>query len=600
MYDQATQRIYASVPSTGGARGNTVTIIDPITGALGSSVFVGSEPGKLAISGDGQYLYVALNGAAAVRRVLLPTLTPELQFSLGNDSFFGPMFVEDMAVLPGVPHAVAVSRRYSGVSPRHAGVAIYDNGVQRPTATPGHTGANAIEFGTTMTRLYGYNNETTEYGFRRLTITASGVSVLDVVGSMITGFNTDIEFSGGRIYATSGQVIDPEARTLLGTFSATGPFESDAVAGRTFFLSGGSLVAFDNETFGRVGALPIPGISGSPASLIRWGADGFAFRTAGQVGLIQSTLVTCQPWPCLEPPPSHPFDVDGDGKADIGIYRQTDGNWISRRSSTGSPLQQPGLCPSCGDFPVPGDYDGDGRMDQAVYRTSTGEWLVVESGSARLVQRQWGCAGCGDFPVPADYDGDGKTDLAVNRASTGEWFVLRSSNFMTFYRKWGCGSCGDLPVPADYDGDGTTDVAVYRPATAEWFGLRSSTGTVFYQRWGCLSCGDFPVAADYDGDGKADIAVYRFPTGEWFVLRSSDATLLHQQWGCSPCSDFPVAADYDGDAKTDIAVYRFTTGQWFVLRSSNPAPLELTLGMPQPGDIPLQLPPALAFNLLLQ
>jgi hypothetical protein len=41
----------------GAARGNTITSIDPRTGQLGASVFIGSEPGKLAISDDGRFLY---------------------------------------------------------------------------------------------------------------------------------------------------------------------------------------------------------------------------------------------------------------------------------------------------------------------------------------------------------------------------------------------------------------------------------------------------------------------------------------------------------------------------------------------------------------
>jgi hypothetical protein len=94
-------------------------------------------------------------------------------FTLGADSFFGAYSVEDMAVVPGSPQVVAVSRKNTGVSPRHAGVAIYDNGIQRPITTPRHTGSNVIEFGS-ATRLYGYNNESTEYGFRRMTVDASG------------------------------------------------------------------------------------------------------------------------------------------------------------------------------------------------------------------------------------------------------------------------------------------------------------------------------------------------------------------------------------------------------------------------------------------
>ena len=43
-----------------------------------------------------------------------------------------------------------------------------------------HTGSNVIAFGATAGRLYGYNNETSEFGFRRMDVTASGVTVLEI------------------------------------------------------------------------------------------------------------------------------------------------------------------------------------------------------------------------------------------------------------------------------------------------------------------------------------------------------------------------------------------------------------------------------------
>ena len=45
--------------------------IDPLSGTITASVFVGSEPGNIALSDDGRYLYVGLNGANAVRRVAI-------------------------------------------------------------------------------------------------------------------------------------------------------------------------------------------------------------------------------------------------------------------------------------------------------------------------------------------------------------------------------------------------------------------------------------------------------------------------------------------------------------------------------------------------
>jgi len=54
--------------SSVGNNGNSLQAIDPTTGLVTSSTFVGSEPNKLAISDDGHSLYVSLDGPLAVRR----------------------------------------------------------------------------------------------------------------------------------------------------------------------------------------------------------------------------------------------------------------------------------------------------------------------------------------------------------------------------------------------------------------------------------------------------------------------------------------------------------------------------------------------------
>ena len=299
IYDPGAQRIYASVPGTPG----NITPIDPTTGTTGTAIPVGNGPTKLARSDNGQFLYVGLDGEAAVQRIDVTTQTAGIKFSLGSDPSFGPFFVEDMEVLPGSPQSIAISRKYKSVSPRHAGVAIYDNSVQRPTTTPGHTGSNVIEFSALSSRLYGYNQETSEFGFRRMAVDASGVTVLDVfdsfMGDLISGFGVDIKFDGGRIYTTTGRVIDPEVRTVVGTFSLPSMFgnlvKPDAAIGRVFFLTRDgfsgtwSIRAFDPNTRQLLGSENIPGVTGDPGSLIRWGSKGLAFRTTGgQVFLVES------------------------------------------------------------------------------------------------------------------------------------------------------------------------------------------------------------------------------------------------------------------------------------------------------------------------
>jgi hypothetical protein len=288
--------IYASVPSAGGPTlGNTITVIDPVTATIESSVFVGSEPGPLAVSGDGQFVYVGLDGAGAIRRYDIATATAGLQVFLGSDSIFGPYYAEDIEVLPGAANAIAVSRKNLGISPRHAGVAVYDDDVMRPNTTQRHTGSNRIELSDFASLLYGYNNETTEFGFRQISITADGASEIAVQGDLISGFGTDMEFEQGAVYATSGRAIDPDALALIGTYAASGPVEADRDLEKVFFLDGATLQIFDLATFVLSSSVPIAGISGATGSLIRWGADGLAFRTSGgQVFLIS-----------LQPPAPH-------------------------------------------------------------------------------------------------------------------------------------------------------------------------------------------------------------------------------------------------------------------------------------------------------
>ena len=253
-------------------------------------------------------------------------------------------------------------------------------------------------------------------------------------------------------------------------------------------------------------------------------------------------------------------DYDGDGKADLTVFRPSTGDWVSLRSLSGMTDYTMRAFGMNGDVPVGRDYDGDGKIDFAVFRPSLGRWFVLQSSTnyGAYVFQDWGLSG--DIPVPADYDGDGKADFAVFRPSIGRWVMLLSSTSNTSYAMYDWGLDGDIPVPADYDSDGRTDVAVFRPSTGRWFILNRATGIVTIRDWGMN--GDVPIASDFDGDGKADIAVFRPSLGRWFITSSIDGTYQSIDWGLS--GDVVVPADYDGDGKADIAVFRPSTGMWYV------------------------------------
>jgi sugar lactone lactonase YvrE len=309
VYSALTGKLYASIPGSAGSSGNSIAAIDPTTGVVGTPTFVGSEPNKLALSDDGHNLYVSLDGSLAIRRFDTLTNTPGLQFSLGQDSFFGRYSVSDFAVAPGNPDLLAVARIYLGVSPPEAGVAVFDNGIRRTNVGPGHiSGSDFLAFSAAASKLYGTGQSS---GLTTMAIDASGVTV-SFAGTLASGAR--IKFSNGKIFSSLGHIINPDSNTLLGTFTGvnTRAFVPDTTAGRAYYLTTGpssgtlSLKAFDINTFLSVGSLTIPGVSGLPTSLVRWGANGLAFRTDNnQLFIIQTSLIpSAEPIPSPTPTPS--------------------------------------------------------------------------------------------------------------------------------------------------------------------------------------------------------------------------------------------------------------------------------------------------------
>ncbi len=307
--------LYATIAGSGGpGLGNSLVGIDPTTGTVQRTIFVGSEPNRLAISDDGTQAFVGLDGAGAVRQVNLTTGTAGVQWTLsaGAQTYSSPPYkASSLAAVPGEPSSVAVYST-SGV------VQIFDSGVARANSSTGlntYFGNNSggLTFGSSASTLYLSAYTTSNYAYV-LTVDSTGITGYKQLAT--SGGGQTVQYDNSRLYFPNGIVADASTGATVGQFSVTqsysttpvqaqGPVVSESALNRAWVLPDnyGSLsqvVAYDETTFNPVTSIAVTGLgmvstaignNNVPADLVRWGQNGLAFHTGGQLYLLHGAIV---------------------------------------------------------------------------------------------------------------------------------------------------------------------------------------------------------------------------------------------------------------------------------------------------------------------
>jgi hypothetical protein len=319
LYEPFTRKIYASVGSgSTSVTGNSIAPITPETATIGTPVYVGSQPTKMAISDDGNILYSLLGGANSIARFNLQT--QQTQFTI-SPSFtnYGSSTTgfRDIAVQTGSENTIAVDFGYT------SGMALIDinptakTGTIRGSGTGLYTGTS-LHFYNAQT-LYLFNSDTWQT-LDQYAITSAGFSYNSTHGSSTLLSFGIFQLAGKLGFANAGGLADVTTTpaTQLGiykplsSYGASQEVVPDTSLGRVFFLSNTSssaatysspdgIVAYNQSTFLPTGTIPLNmaategNTSYTGVDLIRWGQDGLAALTSGgHIYLLRGAAVVPQ------------------------------------------------------------------------------------------------------------------------------------------------------------------------------------------------------------------------------------------------------------------------------------------------------------------
>lgn len=330
IYDSVGKLLWVAIPASASANANTVVSIDPATGTLGNPIPVASDPRKLAVSSDGQYLYVSSNGLSEIQRINLSTLAIERTFPLPQENSVNTL-VNEMHIVPGSSQSIVASLELP-FGEGAAGLALFnDSGLVNWISSDFSTGFFA------MTSFAFAGNPPVIYGLPFTTVgpvflTTVTLDNTGLVYSPITGTPNGqdlIAFSvvsdGQLLYLDNGQIWNPATQGVVGSYaraqdnppSQASSVIPDKALGRTFFLDWtyqtaqtGALAvqANDQATLAVTGVVPFLGPAvGSIDNagfedFALWGNNGFAFLagTSGtgiskSVIIFESTITTSTP-----------------------------------------------------------------------------------------------------------------------------------------------------------------------------------------------------------------------------------------------------------------------------------------------------------------
>jgi trimeric autotransporter adhesin len=313
VWDPVNEVFYISVPSSATTNANQVCVLNPTTLAI-TNCQSGNEPDVLAISDESEFLYVGMDGGGLVQRFILPSLTPDISYSLGNYATGEPYFALDLQVEPGAPDTTAVSKGTTSVDPvAQGGITIHDGSTPRPNSSvgcgvPDGQCADSIQWNSDGTEIYAANSDTTSLDFYTYAVDSSGITLQQDYPSVFWNPPGRIQYdsTNGLVYCEDGfHVINPLTGLPAGLLEGGGaPVAPDSALNTVFMMvqytyqanTNYTIELFDMTHYVPIGRIPFPTtaqLGVPPIRLLRWGSNGLALNFKGdQIYLLTGPFIS--------------------------------------------------------------------------------------------------------------------------------------------------------------------------------------------------------------------------------------------------------------------------------------------------------------------
>ena len=220
VYEPHSGLLYGTVSAQAANNANQVIAIDPTTATVVHAWSVGNGPNHLAISDDGQFLYIGLDADHRVAQVSLPSGTVNFSVGLGSDpTTASPLIADALRALPGQPHSWAVTLCTALGAPCGEGVAIFDDATQRPNVVtaPQLQPDSLVFVGSNAATLYGTTLSVTPATTYEFSITTKGIA--QTTSTQAIGGAT-LDSDGVSIYTSNGQIINSTTLALQSTITS--------------------------------------------------------------------------------------------------------------------------------------------------------------------------------------------------------------------------------------------------------------------------------------------------------------------------------------------------------------------------------------------